>query len=85
MGLREFPGFPGMGKKFGLSLLESLPRNPRLLISRNLEMISVFIPIPIHGRFSRAIEEGQKLKILGMGYRVVLVSMTPRAEHGHPE
>ena len=32
-----------------------------------------------------AIEEGQQLKVLGMGDRVVLVSMTPRAKHGHSE
>ena len=85
MGLRESPGFPGTGKKFGLSLLESFPRKPRLLIGRNLEMIPVFIPVPIHGRFSRAIEEGQKLKVLGMSDRIVLMGMAPGANQGEPE
>ncbi len=49
MSLREFHGFPGPGKKFGLSLLKSFPRQPCLLIGRNLEMISILIAVPIHG------------------------------------
>ncbi len=85
MGLRKLPSFPGPGEKFRLSLLKSLPLNPRLLISRNLEMISVFVTIPIHRGFSRAIEESHQLKVFGMGYWVVLVGMTPRANQGQAE
>ena len=48
-------------------------------------MISVFVSIPIHGRFSRAIEKSQKLKVFGMGYWVVLVRMTPRANQRQAE
>ena len=85
MGLRKLPDFPDTGEKFRLPFLENLPLNPRLLIGRNLEMISVFVSIPIHGRFSRAIEKSQKLKVFGMGYGVVLVRMTPRANQRQAE
>ena len=84
MGLRKLTGFPDTGEKFRLPFLENLPLNPRLLIGRNLEMISVFVSIPIHGRFSRAIEKSQKLKVFGMGYWVVLVRMTPQQTRDKP-